>query len=171
MNAQLDHPRLWHPTEGRGQLLGPDGEVLWEEDWQENALHDAGEQSMLDVYLREQANPAKHLGLLNDGSVAETDGTMSAVTETATPGSNGYNRQQIAAGDWGSGILDAGDWQYTAAEKTFGPVTGSALTATHASLSSTATGAGLLILTVALSATTVIAVNQSFKYTLRFKMQ
>jgi hypothetical protein len=116
--------------EGRGQLLSPEGDVLWEDpDWIPNALHDAGEESMLNVYLREQANPAKHLGLLNDASVAET------------------------------------------AEKTFGPISGSSLVATHASLSTTSTGAGILIATVALSGTTTVNVGQSFKYTLRWKQQ
>jgi hypothetical protein len=158
--------------EGRGQLLSPEGDVLWEDpDWIPNALHDAGEESMLNVYLREQANPAKHLGLLNDASVAETDGTMSAVTESKTPGSDGYNRQQIAAGDWSAPALDSGDMQTAAAEKTFGPISGSSLVATHASLSTTSTGAGILIATVALSGTTTVNVGQSFKYTLRWKQQ
>lgn len=164
--------RLWHPTEGRGQLLSPEGDVLWEDpDWMPNALHDAGEQSMLNVYLKENTNPAKYLGLLNDASVAETDGTMSAVTEAATPGSNGYNRQQIAAGDWTDDGLQGGDYRFSAAEKTFGPISGSTVTATHASLSSTSTGAGILIVTVALSGSTPIAVGQSFKYTLRWTQQ
>jgi hypothetical protein len=163
--------RLWHPTEGRGTLLGPDGEILWQEDWQQNALHDAGEQSMLSVYLKEAANPSKFLALLNDTSVAETDGTMSAVTEAGTPGSGGYARQSVVAGDWTDDGLQGGDYRFSAAEKTFGPITGSAITATHAALCTTATGAGLLLLTVSLSATTVIAVNQSFRYQLRWTQQ
>lgn len=164
--------RLWHPTEGRGQLLSPEGDVLWEDpDWMPNALHDAGEQTMLNVFLKEQANVAKHLGLLNDASVAETDGTMTAVTEMATPGSNGYNRQQIAAGDWTDDGLQGGDYRFSAAEKTFGPITGATQTATHASLSTTGTGAGVLLLTVALSGSTPIAVGQSFKYILRWTQQ
>lgn len=179
-----DRPNIWlpprrrlrpdrmHLVEGRGQLLSPDGDVLWEDpDWIPNALHDAGEQSMLSVYLKEQANVAKYVGLLNDASVAETDGTMTAVTEMATPGSNGYNRQQIAAGDWTDDGLQGGDYRFSAAEKTFGPISGSAQTATHASLSSTSTGAGILIATVALSGTTTINVGQSFKYTLRWTQQ
>lgn len=161
--------RLWHPTEGRGLLLSPEGDVLWEApDWMPNALHDAGEQSMLNVYLKEQANVTKYLGLLNDASVAETDGTMTAVTESKTPGADGYNRQQILSTDWTDDGLQGGDYRFSAAEKTFGPITGTAATATHASLSTTATGAGVLILTLALSATTTIAVNQSFKYILRW---
>jgi hypothetical protein len=164
--------KKWSPTHGMGRVISPEGDVLWSDpDWMPNALHDAGEQSMLNVYLKEQANVAKHLGLLNDGTVAETDGTMSAVTETQTPGSAGYNRQQIAAGDWTDDGLQGGDYRFTAAEKTFGPASGSSWTATHASLSSTSTGAGILILTVALSGTTTVNIGQSLKYTLRWTQQ
>jgi hypothetical protein len=165
--------RLWHPTEGRGQLLSPEGDVLWEDpDWIPNALHDAGEQSMLLVYLKEQANPSKFLALLNDSSIAETDGTMAAVTETKTPATGGYDRQAVAAGDWTDDGLQGGDYRFSAAEKTFGPISTAAATATHAALTTTLTStAGLLLLTIALSATTTIAVNQSFKYTLRWTQQ
>lgn len=173
-NVRLKERRtgLWSPTHGRGVLLSPEGDVLWEDpDWMPNALHDAGEQSMLNVYLKENANPSKYLGLLNDASIAETDGTMSAVTESQTPGTNTYNRQQIAAGDWTDDGLQGGDYRFSAAEKTFGPITTSAITATHASLSTTSTGAGLLLLTIALSGTTTVNVGQSFKYTLRWTQQ
>jgi hypothetical protein len=164
------HGRRTSLMMGVGVLLSPEGDVLWQDpDWQLNALHDAGEQSMLNVYLREQANVAKFLGLLNDATVAETDGTMTAVTETvATPPAQGYARQQILAADWTDEGLQGGDYRFSAAEKTFGPVSGSALTATHASLSTTATGAGILLATMALSATTTIAVGQSFKVIFRW---
>ena len=154
---------------GFGAVIEPDGTVAMQEDeWSFNLLHDAGEQSMLNVYLREQANPSKYLGLLNDASVAETDGTMTAVTEMSTPGSNGYNRQQIIAADWTDDGLQSGDYRFSAAAKTFGPIATATQTATHASLSTTATGAGLLLVTVALSGTTTINVGQSFVYTLRW---
>jgi hypothetical protein len=157
---------------GFGAVINPDGTVAWQEDdWSFNALHDAGEQSMLNVYLKEQANVAKWLGLLNDGSIAETDGTMSAVTEVTTAGTQGYARQQIAAGDWTDDGLQGGDYRFSAAEKTFGPISTSAISATHSSLSTTSTGAGILLLTLALSATTPVAVGQSFKYILRWTQQ
>lgn len=159
-------------TMGLGVLLEPDGSVAWQDpDWQLNALHDAGEQDMLQVFLSEQAHKTKYLGLLNDSTVAETDGTMSAVTESKPPGSDGYARQQVLSTDWTNDGLQGGDYRFSAAEKTFGPITGTAATATHASLSSTATTAGILFLTLALSATTTIAVNQSFKYILRWTQQ
>lgn len=153
-------------------LLSPEGDVLWEDpDWIPNALHDAGEQAMLNVFLKEQANVSKYLGLLNDATVAETDGTMTAVTEMVAPGSNGYNRQQIANTDWTDDGLQGGDYRFSAAQKTFGPISGAAQTATHASLSTTATGAGILLATIALSGTTTINVGQSFLYTFRWTQQ
>jgi len=155
-------------TMGIGVLLEPDGSVAWQdEEWQFNALHDAGEQDFLQVLFAEQAHKTKFLALLNDASIAETDGTMSAVTEMVTPGSNGYNRQQITAGEWTNDGLQGGDFRFSAAEKTFGAITGAAQTATHAAMCSTSTGAGILFITLALSATTTIAVSQSFKYILR----
>lgn len=157
---------------GMGVLLNPDGSVEWQDtDWALNALHDAGEQDMLQVFLAEQAHKTKYLGLLNDGTVAETDGTMTAVTEMATPGNNGYNRQQILNTDWTNDGLVGGDYRFSGVEKQFGPISGAGQTATHASLSSTSTTAGILFLTLALSATTSIAINQSFKYILRWTQQ
>jgi len=157
---------------GIGVLLNADGSVAWQdEDWQFNALHDAGEQNMLQVYLSEQGYSTKYLALLNDASIAETDGTMSAVTEMTTAGSNGYSRQQVLSTDWTNDGLQGGDYRFSAAEKTFGPISTAAQTATHAALCTTSTGAGLLLLTLALSATTTIAVNQSFKYILRWTQQ
>jgi len=158
----------WHPTEGRATLLDANGEILWQEDWQENGLHDVGEQSMLSVYLKETANPTKYLALLNDASIAETDGTMAAVTETKTPASGGYDRKPILAASWTDDGLISGDYRFSAVEQTFGPMTTAAATVTHAALTTTLTStAGLLLLTLALSATTTVAVDQSLKYTLR----
>lgn len=157
---------------GFAAVIEPDGSVAWQEnDWTYNALHDAGEQSMLNVYLKEQANVTKFLALLNDATVAETDGTMSAVTEARTAGTDGYSRQQVLPAEWTDDGLVGGDYRFSAAEKTFGPILTSSLTATHAALCTTATGAGILLLTLALSATTTIAVNQSFKYILRWTQQ
>jgi hypothetical protein len=165
-------PKLWSPTEGCAQLLSPGGEVLWEDPaWIPNALVDEGEESILNVWLREQANPGKYLMCLNQAAPAET-AAMTALTESKTPGSDGYNRQQIAAGDWSAPALDAGDMQSSAAEKTFGPITGTAMTVTHVALVTVATGTGgKFLLFLALSATTTIAVGQSLRYTLRAKVQ
>jgi hypothetical protein len=163
-----------HVAMGIGALIEPDGSIAWQdEEWQLNALHDAGEQSMLNVYLKEQANVTKFLALTSTatGSLVETMGTMSAITESKAPGVDGYNRQQILAADWTDDGLQGGDYRFSAAEKTFGPITGTSASATAAALCTTSTGAGLLLLTLALSATTTIAVNQSFKYILRWTQQ
>jgi hypothetical protein len=159
-------------TQGRAQLLSPEGDVLWEDpDWMPNALANEGESSVINVYLREQSHPSgKYLGLLNDSGIAETD-TLATMVESVTPGTNGYNRQQILAADW-SAPADSGDgdMQSSAAEKTFGPASGSAWTCTHAFLGTVLTGTGgLFLLYVSLSATTTVAVGQSLKFVLRWK--
>jgi len=163
--------KRWSPTMGISALVAEDGEtILWQDsDWMPNALHDAGEQSMLQVYLKEQANPTKYLALLNDATIAETDGTMAAVVESKAPASGGYDRQAVLAADWTDDGLQAGDYRFSAAEKSFGPFTTAAATVTHQALTTTLTStAGLLLLTLALSATTTVAVSQSLKIILRW---
>jgi hypothetical protein len=155
-----------------GAVVNPDGTIDEQpEEWLHNAVHDAGEQLVGQVFLQEQSHSTKFLALLNDGSLAETDGTMSAVTESKTPGSDNYNRQSITSGNWTNDGLQGGDYRFSAAEKTFGPISGSSLTATHSALCTTSTGAGILISTVALAATTTIAVGQSFKGIPRWTFQ
>jgi hypothetical protein len=168
--------KLWHPdgklhlVQGRASILDPDGSVAWEEeDWTLNALADEGEESVLNVYLLEAANPTKYLALLTATPTDTT--TMSTMTERAA--TNGYARQQITAGNWGAPTLNSGDFQSTAAEKTFGPVTTADWTGlTYIALVTTASGTGgKFILYLALSATTTVAVGQSFKYVITVKAQ
>jgi hypothetical protein len=193
VTPKLHNPRIWTPRsvdlaprlypdrrhmfEGHGQLVSPEGDVLWEDpDWIPNALHDAGENSMLQVYLAGGTNPTKFLALLNDGTVAETDGTMqtSVITEAQTPGSNGYARISLAAGSW-SIALQSGDYRADYPQQTFGPASGSSWTLTHAAVntnSATAqTASELLLATIALSGTTTVNIGQSFLYTLRWTQQ
>lgn len=161
----------FHLMYGKGAVRNPDGSIAWEEDFQPNALADEGEQSMLNVYLLGTADPSFYLGLLNGGSPGETT-VMSGITETQTPGANGYNRQQITSGDWGTPVLNSGDYQTTAAQKTFGAASGSNWTATHAYLTTTSTGTGgKFLLFIALSASTTVAIGQQFLYTLTVKQQ
>lgn len=235
--------RSWSPTMGMGFLLSAEGDVLWQDpDWQFNALHDAGEQDLLQVFFAEQAHKTKYLTLLNQGQatvVAATDtftlnahgyvdgdqitlgpivtgaagitsgqvyyvinsaantfkvsltsggaavdvtsdgtvavigekrGTMNAtgVVESKTPGNDGFARQQITNVQWTNDGLQAGDYRFSSALKTFGPIANSNAVASHAALCDHATNAGsLLFLTVPLSAVTTIAPNQSFNYILR----
>lgn len=156
----------------KAQLLGPDGEVIWEEaDYHDNFMADEGEKSTIDVYLREQANPTKFLALLNMASPLETT-TMATMTETQTPGSNGYARQQVLGADWAAAVLNSGDYQSTAATKTFGPAATVAWTATHVALVTAATGtAGLMLAINALSATTTVNIGQSLAIAFTMKNQ
>lgn len=165
----------WHPTVGRGWLTSPEGDILWMGDWVENALHDEGEKSMLDVYLREQANPSKYLFLMNQGAVTALADTviMTGITEAQTPGANGYARQQILAADWGAPALDSGDMQTTGATKTFGPnSSASAWSVSHTGMTTASTGTGgLLVLSVPLSSVQSVAQNIAFTHQLSWKQQ
>jgi hypothetical protein len=161
------------PTCGRGRLVGPDGETLWLGEWEHNALHDEGEQSMLNVYFREQTNPSKYLMLHNGADVtalADTV-TLAGLTESETTGTDGYSRIQVLAADWGAPALDAGDYMTTAAEKTFGPNTGAGQwDVTHVCLATVATGtSGLLISSIPLSAEQSVVTDVAFKFTMRAK--
>lgn len=167
--------RDWHPTIGRGRLVAPDGTVLWLGEWVENALHDAGEKDMLDVYLRGQSNPTKYLFLMSQGAVTALADTvvMSGVTEPETPGTDNYNRQQIAAGDWSVPALDSGDMKTTASVKTFGPNTGAgSWSISHTGLTTASTGtSGLLVLSVPLSSLQAVATGIAFTHELAWKQQ
>lgn len=107
-----------------------------------------------------------------------------AATNVYEENGGGYGRQPIAQANWGTPALNGGDEMSTAAMQTFGPATGAAWTGvggsgsgstaiTYAFLSTGAAGTGdttgVLVLYVALSASTIIAVSQSFNYTLNFK--
>jgi hypothetical protein len=187
---EIDIPRLARPgyrrprismTQGKAAVLDPDGSVIWEDLWQDNALMDEGEASMLNVYLLTAANPQKWLALINGGTTPPTETSTltymagaAGAGETKGPGASGYNRQEVTAANWSAPALDSGDMQSAAAEKTFGPASGSAWTVTHVGMVTHATAqsnvSGLFLLFLALSGSTTINIDQSFKYTLRFKM-
>lgn len=161
-----------HLVMGRGEVINPDGSVAWSEDWQRNTLANEGEESVLNVYFLGTSNPSKYLGLLtDDGDPLETD-TMASFSAAVEETGGGYARQQITTGDWGSPTLDSGDMQVTAAEKTFGPASGSAWSVKHAFVTTTVSGTGgKFVLWVPLSGVTTVNVGQSFKYTLSVKAQ
>lgn len=188
--AQL-RKRRWSPTIGRGMVLDPDVAAFYREtgklderdaavllDWVPNALLDEGEQDILNVWLLQTSDLSKYLALMKGTAPAETD-TLTFLAggtngEGQTPAANGYNRQQIANTDWGTPALNSGDYQTTAAQKTFGPASGSnwaSLTGvtlvTH--VTAQASGSGKLLLYVALSGTTTVNIGQSFLYTLAAK--
>lgn len=154
-----------------------DGELIFDSGFfAPNALTNEGQAHMLNVWAREQANLAKYLMLLNmPAAGAPTKTTVYAgLTESVAPGSNGYARQQIAAGDWGAPALDAGDQQISAAQKTFGQFTGN-VPVSHVGLISTATGSGTFFLWVSTAYHTAnntartFVLGESYLVTLRDK--
>jgi len=111
-------------------------------------------------------------------------GAANVATNVYEENGGGYARQSVANAAWGAPALNSGDEMSTASTQTFGPASTAAWTGstnvssaaiTYAFLSgngaTSATGntTGTMILFVALSASTVIAVGQSFNYTLNFK--
>jgi hypothetical protein len=152
---------------GRGQVLDPDGSVAHDTGWHLNSLADEGELSILTSYFLEGTNPDKFLGLLT-ADPSETD-EMADVVEMS---GSGYERIQIASGDWGAPALSSGDYRTTATEKAFGPATGGPWSIKHAFLTTALSGtAGLFLLWVPLSGPTTVGVGQSFRYTLAAKVQ
>lgn len=134
--------------EMRERVLGPDGNVIEDTGWWEpNALTNEGQASMLNVYFRELTNVDKYLLLLNmtGGGVPTVTTTMGTMTESTTPGTDGYDRQQLIAGDWSAPALSSGNEQTTNVEKTFGPFTDD-VPVSHVALATVATGTGGLLL-------------------------
>ena len=166
------HGRRRHSLfEGRGALVFPDGSVEWQDDdWRPNVLVDEGEASVINVYLRENANPSKYLMLISGSAPAET-AVMTGLTESETPGTDGYNRQQVVAGDWAAPALDTGDMQSAAAEKTFGPNTSTAWTIAHVAIVTVATGTGGLFLAYITTTVTSVGTSVAYKFTTRWKNQ
>jgi hypothetical protein len=182
MEIIVPRKKLLHPLIGFGQLLSPEGDVLWESpDWIENTLTNEGEEAILNTFYREQANVAKYLALIEGGTAAPSEtstmgylGGGAGQREIRAPTVDGYNRQQITAGNWGAPALDSGDFKTTAAQKTFGPASGSDwLDITHVALVTAATGqasgSGKLLNFLALGGATDVAVGQSFLYTISVK--
>lgn len=179
--------KRWSPTHGIGALLSSEGDILWQDsEWVPNALTDEGERDMLAVYLGQSANPSKFLCLINGTTTAPVEastmaylGGAAGANETQVPGSNGYNRQQVIGAlggvDWTDDGLIGGDARFSAAQKTFGPASGVAWTANHAGLVTSSTGqvagSGKFLLYLPLSATTPVAIGQSFAYLLRWSNQ
>lgn len=167
---------------GVGAVINPDGTVESQGDeWLWNALCDEGEASVNNVYLKETANVSKYLALIAGGTTppGETStmaylGGGAGAQEIRVPGVDGYNRIQIVGStDWTDDGLIGGDSRFSAAEKTFGPCTGTAWSGiTHACLVTAATGqlagSGKFLLFVPTAASTTIAVSQAYKLILRW---
>jgi hypothetical protein len=183
---------------GYGWVTNPDGSIARMLEPVDNALTNEGQTNMLNVYLK-NTSPATsfNLGLLanNAGQGASApaktstqslmvlSGAANVSTNLYEENGGGYVRQAISNANWGTPTLNGGDEMSTAAQQTFGPASSAAWTGstnvssaaiTYAFLNSGGTTSagnttGTLILYVALSASTIIAVGQSFNYTLNFK--
>jgi hypothetical protein len=141
-----------------------DGELIFDSGfYARNALTNEGQAHMLNVWAREQSNLSKYLALVNmPAGAAPTKTTVYAgLTESSSPGSNGYARQQIAAGDWGAPSLDSGDQQISAAQKTFGQFSGN-VPVSHVILLSTSTGTGTFFLWVSTAYHTANSSSRTF---------
>lgn len=167
----------FHPTFGIGVVLEPDGTVAKDGfgEWNVNALINEGEQDVCNTWLLGTTILAKYLALLKGAAPAETD-TMAFLAgatngEILVPPTGGYSRQLIATTDWGAPVLNAGDYQTTAAQKTFGAnSSGSSWLVTSVSMVTAATGqtsgSGKHLVSTPTSAQpTTIAVGQSFLWT------
>lgn len=180
--APIRRRLIQHPLLGRGQVVSPEGDILWEDpDWVPNALADEGEEAILNVFYRETSNLSKYLALIEGGTTppAETS-TMSylgggaGAKETRVPGVDGYTRPQIIAADWGAPALSSGDYQTAAAQKTFGPATSNNWTAlTHIAIvsasSGQSSGSGKFLHYIALTGTIAVPVGMDFKYAVAVK--
>lgn len=180
---RLGRRMKWSPTMGIGVILEPDGTVATDGmgEWKLNALLDEGEQDILSDWLTGSAILTKYLALLKGTAPAETD-TMAFLAggtngEIGAPPVTGYSRQQILTTDWGAPTLNSGDYQTTAAQKTFGPnSSGSTWAITSVSLVTAATGQASgsgkhLINTLTSASPTNVANGQSFLWTQTAKAQ
>jgi hypothetical protein len=155
-----------HPTAYRFRHIR-NGEVIWEQDWTNNALTDAGEQDILAVYFTRSKSAATNLyiGLINDSGIAETD-TLS--TMAGEPSGNGYARQLVT---FGTPALDAGDYQAVSTVETFTASGGTIGPVTHAILTDVSSGtSGVLIIYVPLSATRTLLNGDSLEVDITAKV-
>lgn len=180
---------------GRGTVLNADGSVDHELDWVENALTLDGQADIIGQYLKNSpaVRASYNLGLtlvstattnLPSVTTHATDLTQTALAGTTTVTEqntgDGYARQNVVAAGWAANTQPGGNTTQTASPQvTFGPAATAAWTGTttspgqiqHAIVSSATSGTtGVLVLFLALSATTSVALTQSFAYTLNFKV-
>lgn len=171
-----DAPRelIWASTLGeldegirKGSLQ--EQEIIHSQEWIENALADAGEQSILDVWFRASASvPTFYFALFNDTPV-DTD-TPATLTGEVT--GTGYARISVARNttDWPTLALDAGDYQVTSATKTFS-AGGTWTSATQLCLMSDASGTtGSFWAWAALSATRTLQNGDTLDVSMAVKL-
>lgn len=156
---------MWHPTEGRAQVLDYNGCVVAQTPWRDNMLADEGEARLLDVFFREQPNPQKWLGCLI-GTPHKAD-TMNTVDELEGAG---YGRARILSMDWDVPVRSGPDMQISAAQVVIGPAEEDWAPITHVFLTTTEVGnAGFFLLYIPLTGAIRVLEDQSFRYVMRLK--
>ncbi len=149
--------------------LSANGTVI--DSWKQyNALADAGEQDILDVYFRDASEPSSfYLRLFNDTPV-ETD-ALSDLTGEVSGG--GYTAQALARNntDFPTLALNSGDYQLTSKVTTFTASGGAYSSATYCVLATSTNNTGKLIAYVALSTTRTLADGESLAITFNIKLQ
>lgn len=160
--GQIKHPTIW-----KFEHTDKDGNVLWESDWMENALTDAGEEAILNQVFSKSVSAVTtwYMGLINDSTIAETDTLATMVGE---PSGNGYARQVTTFGD---SALDAGDHQTTSTQETFTASGGAIGPVDHAILCDVVSGsAGVLYVYVPLSVSRTMNDGDSLNCTVAVKL-
>lgn len=159
-----------HPTYWKFEHKNKDGEVIWDQDWTQNALADEGEEDILDVYFRGAAAPASfYVRLFNDTPV-ETDSISDLTNE---PSGNGYAAQTIerSAVGWPTLALDSGDFRAVSKTVTFTASGGDwDQSVTNLALTTSTDSSGLLVAYVALSATRTLTNGDSLDVTTAIKL-
>lgn len=161
--------KTFHPTEWRFEHRNADGEVLWDQDWTPNALSDAGESAMLDVYFRGATAPTNfYIGLVNDTPV-DTD---TLATLTGEPAGSGYARALVERSNTGFPTLelDGGDYRVVSSTETFTAAGGSIGPVTYAFLATSTDNTGILVVYNALSQSRTLADGDSLDVTFRIKL-
>lgn len=163
-----------HVFRGYAAVRDEAGEVTWQSGLLENALMNQGEMDVLNVYLLEQAHKTKYLALLDmsglvDPTESDTIATLYA-SESKSPGSGGYSRQQVLSTDWGAPFLSGDDYRVeSTAGKVFGPFTATAALITHVLIVTSATGtaspATLALAHIPLGIEITVPVGQTFTFT------
>lgn len=152
----IKHPTLW-----KFQHVDRDGNVLWEQDWTENALANEGEQDILEGFFRGGSIPTNfYIGLINDSGIAETD---TLATMTSEPSGNGYSRQVTT---FAATALNGGDYETDSDQETFTASGGNIGPVDHAILTDVASGtAGSLLAYVPLSTSRTLTDGDSLNVT------
>lgn len=162
----LVRPRL-HPTEWRYEHRDARGRLLWEQDWTPNLLTDAGEESMLRTYFRNDAIPPSFFV----GLMTATPAEGLTLPPAGEPSAGGYARIEVARGtgtwtvapDGGDAQATGSTVQFAGTGAGFGPVTAGFL-------ATSADNSGILVVANALSQSRTLGDGDTLDVTVRVKL-